>query len=188
MEGGANRGDDRGERWRTWMVAAQNGDADAYERLLTELLPFIGGIVRKRVGDDPAVEDIVQEVLLSIHTARHTYRPERPLVPWVRTIARNAVIDWARRRTRARARRSEVEAASLPAPEGSESSSTLSKRVERALSSLPESQREAVFMLKVEGLTVTEAAKRAGVTAGALKLRAHRGYRALRDLLGRDLL
>jgi RNA polymerase sigma-70 factor (ECF subfamily) len=188
MEGGANRRDDRAERWRTWMAAAQQGDGDAYEKLLTELLPFIGGIVRRRMGNDPAVEDIVQEVLLSIHTARHTYRLERPLIPWVRTIARNAVIDWARKRTRARARQSDVEAASLPAPGGSELSSALSKTIERALSSLPESQREAVVMLKVEGLTVTEAAERAGVTAGALKLRAHRGYRALRDLLGRDLL
>ena len=96
--------EDRAERWRAWMAASQQGDADAYQRLLTELLPFVTGLVRGRVGDDPAAEDIVQEVLLSIHTARHTYRSERPLEPWVRTIARNAVIDWIRKRARARGR------------------------------------------------------------------------------------
>jgi RNA polymerase sigma-70 factor (ECF subfamily) len=170
------------------MAAAQHGDAAAYERLLTELLPFIGGVVRGRMGDDPAVEDIVQEVLLSIHTARHTYRAERPLIPWVRAIARNAVIDWARRQTRKRAREADVEAASLPAPRAKEHAPVLSKAIERALGSLPESQCQAVIMLKIEGLTIAEAAQRAGVTAGALKLRAHRGYRALRDLLGRELL
>jgi RNA polymerase sigma factor (sigma-70 family) len=188
MQGGAQPREDRAERWRGWMAAAQHGDAAGYERLLTELLPFISGIVRGRMGGDPAAEDVVQEVLLSLHTARHTYRPERPLIPWVRTIARNAVIDWARRQTRARARESGVEAANMAAPERSEHSPVMSRAVERALSRLPESQRKAVVMLKVEDLTVAEAAERAGISQGALKLRAHRGYRTLRDLLGRELL
>lgn len=188
MGGEGSEREGRTERWRAWMAAAQEGDAGAYQRLLTELLPFLSGIVRGRVGDDPAAEDIVQEVLLSIHTARHTYRPERPLEPWVRTIARNAVIDWARKRTRARKRESDVDAAELAAPEADAVPTALSPGVERALSSLPEAQRQAVVMLKLEGLTVAEAAKRAGTTPGALKLRAHRGYRALRDLFGRELL
>jgi len=188
MERDAGGREDRAERWRAWMAAAQQGDADAYERLLTELLPFISGIVRGRVGADPAAEDIVQEVLLSIHTARHTFRPERPLIPWVRAIARNAVIDWARRQSRTRARESAVEVDELAAPERDVQSRALPRGLERALSSLPESQREAVVMLKLEGLTVAEAADRVGATPGALKLRAHRGYRALRDLFGRELL
>jgi len=188
MEGEAPGREDRTERWRVWMAAAQEGDADAYQRLLTELLPFVGGIVRGRVGGDPAAEDIVQEVLLSIHTARHTFRPERPLEPWVRTIARNAVIDWTRRLARARKRESDVDADDLAAPDPDGPAKALSPGVERALSSLPQAQREAVVMLKLEGLTVAEAAERAGTTPGALKLRAHRGYRALRDLFGRELL
>ena len=188
MEGEREDGRDRAERWRTWMAAAQQGDAETYQRLLTELLPFVGRIVRGRVRDDPAAEDIVQEVLLSIHTARHTYRPERPLEPWVRTIARNAVIDWARRQTRARGRESGLDAADLAAPEVESPGALLSPGLERALSSLPDAQREAVVMLKLEGLTVAEAAERLGVTPGALKLRAHRGYRALRDMFGRELL
>jgi RNA polymerase sigma-70 factor (ECF subfamily) len=155
---------------------------------LTELLPFVSGIVRGRIGNDPAAEDIVQEVLLSIHAARHTFRPERLLEPWVRTIARNAVIDWARRQARARGRESTVDAAERPASPRDNPSVSLSPGVERALSSLPEAQRQAVVMLKLEGLTVAEAAERAGTTPGALKLRAHRGYRALRDLFGRELL
>jgi RNA polymerase sigma-70 factor (ECF subfamily) len=188
MAGETKKREERSERWRTWMAAAQQGDADAYQRLLTELLPFVSGIVRGRIGNDPAAEDIVQEVLLSIHAARHTFRPERLLEPWVRTIARNAVIDWARRQARARGRESTVDAAELPAPARDSPSTILSPGVERALSSLPEAQRQAVVMLKLEGLTVAEAAERAGTTPGALKLRAHRGYRALRDLFGRELL
>jgi len=188
MGGETQKREDRTERWRALMAAAQQGDADAYQRLLTELLPFVSGIVRGRVGNEPAAEDIVQEVLLSIHTARHTYRPERALEPWVRTIARNAVIDWARRQARARGRESGVDAADLAGPQLDGPSAFLSPGVERALSSLPDAQRQAVVMLKLEGLTVAEAAERVGTTPGALKLRAHRGYRALRDLFGRELL
>ncbi len=166
------------------MIAAQRGDAESYQRLLTELLPFVRGVVRGRLRDDAAADDVVQEVLLSIHTARHTYRPERPLRPWVRAIARNAVVDQVRRRARAR----EValdSADGVAAPPGPPSR-RLAPGLLRVLAGLPEAQRQAVMLLKVEGLSVGEAAKRAGVSPGALKLRAHRGYRALRDLLGRE--
>jgi RNA polymerase sigma-70 factor (ECF subfamily) len=169
------------------MASAQRGDAIAYERLLEELLPFVRSAVRARVGDDPNAEDVVQEVLLAIHTARHTFQAGRELEPWVRTIARNAVIDSLRRKSRQRARDAGVEADSLPAPEaGGGEAAPLPRAMERALEQLPAPQREAVVLLKLEGLSVVEAAARARTTPGALKLRAHRGYRLLRDLLGRE--
>jgi len=180
---------ERGARWREWMASAQRGDALAYERLLEDLLPFVRGLVRARIGDDPNAEDVMQEVLLSIHTARHTFQAGRDLEPWVRTIARNAVIDAVRRRARQRARVADVEAADLPEDPRSRASAEaepLPRSLERALATLPPVQREAVMLLKVEGLSVLEAAQRARTTPGALKLRAHRGYRALRDLLGRE--
>mgnify|MGYP005854451541 CR=1 FL=1 len=179
---------DREDRWRGWMASAQDGDGDAYQRLLFELLPFVRSIVRARMRDDPSVEDIVQEVLLSIHTARHTWRRERTLAPWVRAITRNAVIDQARRRTRARAREAGVEAAELPGEMLPAEEKALSPGLARVLEKLPDAQRQAVVWLKVEGLSVAEAARRAGVSEGAIKLRAHRGYRALRDILGRERL
>jgi len=181
--------EERAERWRSWMAAAQRGDGEAYGRLLTELLPFVRGEVRRRLGDDAAVEDVSQEVLIRIHTARHTYRAERPLLPWVRTITRNAVIDQARRRTRALNRSSDVAPDAIAVdPPDLPGSDRLSPALERALDALPAAQREAVWLLKVEGLTVNEAAERVGISGGALKLRAHRGYRGLRDLLGREML
>ena len=170
------------------MAAAQAGDREAYEQLLSDILPMLRRVVRSRVSDSSAADDIVQEVLLSIHTARHTYRPERPLGPWVRTIARNAVIDWGRRQSRQLKRQVDLDTVEPASEEKGpdEFDRGLSPSVRRALESLPDSQREAVVMLKLEGLALQEAAQRAGVSVGALKLRAHRGYRGLRDLLGKE--
>jgi RNA polymerase sigma-70 factor (ECF subfamily) len=180
---------EREARWRSWMAAAQLGDREAYQQLLVELLPFVAQIVARRVTAAAAAQDVTQEVLLSIHTARHTYRPERDLSPWVRSIARNATIDWLRRQARSRHREVSIDDHEPAAPEPDDAArEELPPALRRALEALPAAQREAVHLLKVEGLSVVEAARRVGVSPGALKLRAHRGYLALRTLLGRERL
>lgn len=178
---------EREVRWAAWMEQTQQGDPVAYERLLGELLPLVRAVVRERIRGSEA-EDVVQEVLLSIHSARHTHRPGRPVAPWVRAIARNAAIDWIRKEVRARRRHADVDAAEIPAPASSPDveARPLPRGLRRALERLPTAQREAVLLLKVEGLSVAEAARRVGVSPGAIKLRAHRGYRALRGLLGAE--
>ena len=59
-------------------------------------------------------------------------------------------------------------------------------RIQSALEQLPRGQREAVEYLQLHQLSVAEAAELAGVSSSALKVRAHRGYRALRELLKRE--
>ncbi len=176
------------------MALAQEGDRAAYERLLVDILPALRSFARRRLGDDVAAEDVVQEVLLSMHRARRTYRPERPFEPWLFAIARNAIIDFQRARGRrkeealpeddllqdASASVAELKNAGAGDPRGE-----LSPALDDALAKLPQAQREAVLMIHVEGLSVVEAALRARVSPGALRVRAHRGYRALRALLGR---
>lgn len=175
----------REERWRRSMAAAQDGDAGAYDGLLRELLPEIRSLVRRRLPDEAAVEDVVQNTLLAIHRSRHTYRPERPFGPWMRAVVRNAFLD----HVRARGRRSEREVSldAVPEPAGEPTPSLeearLSPELERALAMLPPAQREAVELIQLRGLSVAEAAVKAGVSVSAVKVRAHRGYRALRASL-----
>ncbi len=173
-------------RWQAWMAAAQKGDTAAYERLLSDLLPMLRIFVRARLRNDSGVEDVVQNVLLSVHRARHTYRPERPFGPWVRTIARNATLDLLRAQTRRAKREIHAPEADIEDPKAARSfeSDAIPVWLEKALSDLPASQREAVELLHLHELSVSEAAERAGTTPGALKVRAHRGYRALRKRLG----
>ncbi len=172
--------------WGAWLAAAQNGDAAAYERLLVALLPALRGFVTSRLGDPSTVEDVVQNVLLSIHRARHTYRPERPFEPWFWTIARNAITDAQRLRSKRQRREEPLDDLEI-AGDGEreiEAALPLSTGMTRALAALPDSQRQAVELLHVQQLSVAEAAALVGVTPGALKVRAHRGYRALRGILG----
>jgi len=180
------------------MTAAQAGDRAAYELLLTSLLAPLRAFVRRRGVEAGAVEDVVQEILLSIHRARHTWRADRPFDPWMWAIARNASTDALRGQTRERSRRvpapggsggdsNPVEALAADErssnPEAQLAAAELTPRLAEALSRLPASQREAVELLYVEQLSVGEAAARAGVSPAALKVRAHRGSRALRSAL-----
>jgi RNA polymerase sigma-70 factor (ECF subfamily) len=174
-------------RWRAWMTLAQQGDAAAYDKLLAELLPEMRRFVRNRVFDMGAHEDVVQNVFLSVHRARHTYRCERPFTPWLYAVARNAITDYLRVRIRSRAREISLDSVSEPVATPSQpADERLSPALARALERLSDTQREAVVMVQLEGLSVAEAAARAGVSRGALKVRAHRGYRALRAQLGED--
>ena len=181
--------EERERRWRGWMAAAQTGDAAAYEKLLQELLPHLRGFVRRRVSNPNAAEDVVQNVFLSLHRARNSYRSERPFGPWLHAIARHAVIDHARRGSRRVAQEVSLEAEGVPEPVAPQPKTPegagLSPELAGALDELPAGQREAVLLLHLHGLSVTEAALQVGISRAALKVRAHRGYKALRARLGR---
>ncbi len=168
-----------------WMSRAQAGDVDAYRKLLTTIQPKIRAMTRSRIPDAAAAEDVLQNALLSIHRGRATYRPERAFMPWMRAIVRNSIIDYFRERKRRGDRET-----SLPVEEWPDESAgagtqddVLAPELQAALNALPEKQREAVTLVQIDGLSVAEAALRAGISTGALKVRAHRGYRALRDAL-----
>lgn len=190
-----DRDPERGDRWSGWMAAAQEGDVAAYEALLREVRPVLHASMRRRLGDGAAAEDVVQTALLSIHRARHTYRPECRFEPWLWAVALNALRDYRRRGARhSRKEQALRDDSALSAagawhargPGPSPESSALNGDVERALRELPPSQRQAVTLLHVEGLSVVEAADRVGTSPGAFKARVHRAYRTLRSVLQGD--
>lgn len=170
------------EAYRRLLVRAQAGDADAYERCLTGLSRLLRAYVRHRVGDVAWVDDVVQECLLSLHAARHTYSPERSFAAWFYAIARNRLIDGIRRATRRRAREIALEGQAEPV------TAMVAERhpVQDALVHLPDRQREVITALKVDGDSVREVAGRLGMSESAVKVTAHRGYQALRRLLRRE--
>jgi len=162
------------------MARAQAGDRDAYRSLLEEIGPIVLGWLRRWLTDAEDLADVYQDTLVHLHRARHTYDPARAFEPWLYAIARNAAADHGRRRRRRRTWETAVD----DLPEIPMEEQAFEPALADALRALPPPQREAFTMLKLEGLSVGAAAARAGISPGALKVRAHRAYKALRALLG----
>jgi RNA polymerase sigma-70 factor, ECF subfamily len=171
-------------RWSSGMAAAQSGDAAAYDALLRDILPFLRTLARRERVSPEQVEDVVQDTLLTIHRVRHTYDPTRPFVPWLVAIAKRRSID-------ARRRSGRIGAWEKAAPELLETfeDQAANKQAEldemrewlqRALRNLPYKQRDAINLVKSRGLSVSEAAKLTGQSAGAIKVNIHRALRTLR--------
>lgn len=176
------------------MLRYADGDARGFEVVYAALAPVVGACQRRWVGDAALAEDLTQETFLRVHRARTRYQPGAPVGPWVLTIARRLSIDALRRRGTRGERLSgdgtlpeiPVEAvepldAACHAPESPEA---LMAALRTAVEALPESLRAVVALHKLEGLPLAEVAARLGIREGAARVRAHRGYARLRQLLG----
>ena len=173
------------------MRAAQQGDGVAYLELLRAITPRIRQTVRRRRGFAGAaeIEDLVQDVLLSVHAVRTTYDASRPFGPWLTAIVRNRLVDGARRYARI-ARREVIvddidvtffhlETNEQDANEGDTAA------LHEAVRALPEQQRQAIELLKLKQLSLKEAAEVSGTSIGALKVATHRAMAALRLTLAK---
>lgn len=163
------------------MVAAQGGDRAAYEALLTRIAALAHAFVRRRAGDVPWCDDVVQEALLAIHRARHTYDPVRPFAPWMYAIVQNRLIDALRVQRRRLLRELDPEAVPERASHAGQERDALFRDVRKAVERLPENQRRVIELLKFEDLSVREVAALLGMSESNVKVTAHRGYRALRQ-------
>ncbi len=166
------------------MVSAQAGDESAYRQLLIELSEAIRSFLRSRFGSHGFLDDCVQEALIAVHQARHTYDPKRPFRAWLFAIVRNKAIDFLRRqRTRATAYdhyRSEQEIRSqLATPNGRHDEMAAG----RLLGLLPDQHREVLVLTKIIGFSIAETADKLGISQSAVKVRVHRAIRKLRSLL-----
>lgn len=173
------------ERFGALMSAAQAGDNAAYAELLRHLALVLRRFVGARLRSAEA-EDVVQDILLSVHAARSTYEPDRPFMPWLIAIARRRLVDHQRRTIRA-ARLPADEYSLLKggdsAPAQAEAEMAVARAVRDWLPRLPHSQRVAVELLKVRGLSLREAAELSGLSVMALKVAAHRAMKMLRQEL-----
>ncbi|MEE8439552.1 MAG: sigma-70 family RNA polymerase sigma factor [Micropepsaceae bacterium] len=171
--------------WSQLMAKAQNGDQSAYADLLAQILPVLRAVARRQHHNFERAEDVVQDVLLTIHRVRHTYDPNRSFRGWVFTIARRRSID-ALRKTGRLARFEEsaeqeiIERAPGPTPEENPFED-FEPSLARAVAELPPGQRQAIELIKLRELSLAEAAEHSGVSAGALKVAVHRAMKTLRE-------
>lgn len=164
---------------------AQRGDQDAYASLLVLAAAAVRRLVRHRWGNVAWADDAVQETLISLHRARHTFDPARPFAPWLYAIAQNRIIDVARREYRVSERELGTDVLPEPKPPRESVASEINvERVRAALAALPGRQREVIVGMKYGDESVREIGARLGMSESAVKITAHRGYKTLRRLLG----
>ena len=174
-------------RWAALMVNAQAGDEADYRLLLGEISNVIHQYLCSRFGHHHFIEDCVQDTLIAIHQARHTYDSRRLFRPWMFAIVRNKAIDTLRRQ---RSHNNTVVAQREAALVNSQV--TESDRPERNLvhgqltDALSPQHREAILLTKIIGLSTAEAAAQLRITESVLKVRIHRAIARLKRLVQAD--
>ena len=168
------------------MVGGLSGEATAQRKLLQALAPVLRAFFARRLrGADDDVEDLVQDSLIAIHTRRATYDPARPFTAWAYAVARYKMIDHFRRR------KQNVpldDFADILSVESFEDASGAHMDVGRLLAALPPKQAEAIRATKIDGLSVAEAAARAGISKSDVKISVHRGLKTLEKQLSDETL
>ncbi|MFN0249082.1 MAG: RNA polymerase sigma factor [Kofleriaceae bacterium] len=175
------------------MARYVDGDAAAFRELYAAVAPRLYRYLVKMARTRALADDLLQQTFLKVHRARGAYVRGADPIPWIFSIAHRTFIDAVRKDKRAIVavgaddELPEVRADLGGAADGVRDETADLEQVKTALdalANLPAQQREAVVLTKLEGKSVAEAAEIAGTTVGAMKVRAHRGYEALRALLG----
>jgi len=168
------------ERLRGLLLRGLDGDSAAYHAFLKELASHLRAFLRKRLARLPEeVEDLVQESLLAVHNQRHTYDRKQPLTAWVLALARYKLIDLLRRRSRTVLLHDPLDEEGELLVVSDNEAAEARRDIAKLLSELPERHRLPILYVKLEGLSVAEAAQRAGMSESAIKIGVHRGLKAL---------
>lgn len=176
--------DEREQRLHALMLRALAGDAPAYREFLTELSGYLRAFLRRRMSRLPDdVEDLVQEVLLAVHNQRHTYDPARPVTAWLHAIARYKMIDALRRRARGDALNDPLDDVEELMVASEESAADARRDLAGLLEQLPDKQRLPIVYVKLEAMSVQQAAQLTGLSESAVKVGIHRGLKKLAAMM-----
>lgn len=161
---------------RAWMVDGLDGNASSHEALLRALVPLLRAFYRRRVVDTDAIEDIVQETLIAVHTRRMSYDRDRQFSAWLFAVARYKMVDHFRR-IRQTCPIDDVE--DLLFSPGFEDEASARMDVDRLLKGLPEKQSRLIRQTRLEGQSIADTAHAEGLGESDVKVSVHRGLKAL---------
>jgi RNA polymerase sigma factor (sigma-70 family) len=163
---------------RDLMTRAQGGDKQAYAVLLEQTSRWLVRFFSQKISPD-AVDDLVQDTLISLHRKRASYDPARPFLPWLAAIARYRWVD--------RLRQTYKHAATTLDHDIGENSHEdvvgAKISIDRLLGQIPDKQASVIRMVKIEGLSIAEACARSGQSEPLVKVNIHRGLKKLSALI-----
>ena len=162
------------------MRAAQAGDKVAYNRLLSDIAILIRRFLAKRMAASD-IEDVLQEVLASIHKARHTYDGKRPILPWIYAIARFRLTDYLRKHYANQSNKQvNIEDVEYFLEAPVTESHDFPEYIDEAVGALGERDQKIIYLMHVEGFTAKEVGSQIGMKESAVKVAAHRAYKKMR--------
>ncbi|MEO0440151.1 MAG: sigma-70 family RNA polymerase sigma factor [Pseudomonadota bacterium] len=166
------------ETLRHLMVKAQAGDKQCYSSLLMESEKWLRRYFARKINPS-AIDDLVQETLISLHRKRASYDPTKAFLPWLAAIGRYRWIDSLRKIYRHEHGELHEEMVADPQEE------TVSAKVslERLLGMIPERQADVIAKVKIEGLSIAEAAAMTGQSESLVKVNIHRGLKKMSALI-----
>ena len=166
------------EKLKELFILSMNGSSVAYESFLTlasaiikKYLTFMGG----KYEAQETIEDLLQEILISIHQKKHTFQLDRPVLPWIYAITRYRFIDFYRLKKRA------PKTVELPDDLSAKENAEPFINIEEILSMLSTKQRDMIYLVKVEGSSYSEAAATLQISVPSLKVGIHRAIKSIKD-------
>jgi RNA polymerase sigma factor (sigma-70 family) len=168
----------REESLRDLMIRSQGGDKQAYGVLLEQTARWLSRFFAQKIAAD-AVDDLVQDTLISLHRKRASYDPSRPFLPWLAAIARYRWVDRLRQTYRHQAKTLDFDIQE----DSHEDVVGARISIDRLLAHLSFPQAEAIRLVKIEGLSIAEACKRSGQSEPLVKVNIHRGLKKLAALI-----
>ena len=166
------------EGLRRLMRLSQTGDKQAYAVLLEQAGKWLGRYFRMKIAPD-AIDDLVQDTLISLHRKRASYDPARPFLPWLAAIARYRWVD----RLRQGYRHSTVMLDHDVGEESHEEVVGARISIDRLLDLLPGAQADVIRYVKIEGHSIHEACAQTGQSEALVKVNIHRGLKKLAALV-----
>ncbi len=170
-------------RWRAMVIQTQSGDEAVYRLLLIELASVTRAFLLSRFGQFEQLEDVVQESLIALHRARHTYRPDQPFRAWFFAIVHNRCIDSLRKRLRNERTQDSLRDELIDENEDMDTSIYEGQ----LLSRLRPPYRQAFILTKLEGMSISESAEQLGISEATLRVRVFRALRMVRKMLQADI-
>ena len=166
------------ETLKILMVKAQGGDKQCYSSLLVECEKWLRRYFARKINP-AAIDDLVQETLISLHRKRASYDPTKAFLPWLAAIGRYRWIDSLRKIYRHEHDQLYEEMVADP----QDDDVTAKVSLERLLGMIPERQAEVISLVKIEGLSINEASARTGQSESLVKVNIHRGLRKLSSMV-----
>ena len=160
------------------MALAQAGDQQAYRTVLVECQRWLTRYFARRIAPS-AIDDLVQDTLVSLHRKRASYDPARPFLPWLAAIARYRWVD----RLRQTYRHATSELQDVHGTESHEDVVGAQISIARLLDQIPAGQAEAIRLVKIDGLSISEACAKSGQSEPLIKVNIHRGLKRLTMLI-----